>query len=51
MVEHQVQRRDPWSNTVLPALTAGKSLSASLPAWQTAIADQAKSLGYTVVTK
>jgi ABC-type glycerol-3-phosphate transport system substrate-binding protein len=41
----------PWSNTVLPALTAGKSLSAALPAWQTAIADQAKSVGYTVVTK
>jgi ABC-type glycerol-3-phosphate transport system substrate-binding protein len=41
----------PWSNTVLPALTAGKSLSATLPAWQTSIADQAKSLGYTVVSK
>jgi ABC-type glycerol-3-phosphate transport system substrate-binding protein len=40
----------PWSNTVLPALTAGKSLAATLPAWQTAIANQAKSLGYTVVT-
>ncbi len=41
----------PWSNTVLPALTAGKSLSALLPAWQTSIVNQAKSLGYTVVTK
>jgi ABC-type glycerol-3-phosphate transport system substrate-binding protein len=41
----------PWSNTVLPALTAGKSLSAALPAWQTAIVNQAKSEGYTVVSK
>jgi len=41
----------PWSNTVLPSLTAGKSLSATLPAWQTSIADLAKSLGYTVVNK
>lgn len=38
----------PWSNTVLPALTAGKSLAAVLPAWQTAITNEAKSLGYTV---
>jgi ABC-type glycerol-3-phosphate transport system substrate-binding protein len=41
----------PWSNAVLPALTAGKSLSATLPAWQTAIVNEAKSVGYTVVTK
>jgi ABC-type glycerol-3-phosphate transport system substrate-binding protein len=41
----------PWSNAVLPALTAGKSLSAALPAWQAAIVNEAKSLGYTVVTK
>ncbi|MCW2930101.1 MAG: putative transporter substrate-binding protein [Actinomycetia bacterium] len=41
----------PWSNTVLPALTAGKSLSAALPAWQTAIVNEAKSEGYTVVSK
>jgi ABC-type glycerol-3-phosphate transport system substrate-binding protein len=41
----------PWSNAVLPALTAGKSLSAALPAWQAAIVNQAKSLGYSVVTK
>jgi ABC-type glycerol-3-phosphate transport system substrate-binding protein len=41
----------PWSNAVLPALTAGKSLSAALPGWQTAIVNEAKSVGYTVVTK
>jgi hypothetical protein len=41
----------PWSNTVLPALTAGKSLSAALPAWQTAIVNEAKSEGYTVVSQ
>jgi len=41
----------PWSTTVLPALTAGKSLSDTLPAWQEAIVNQAKSVGYTVTTK
>jgi ABC-type glycerol-3-phosphate transport system substrate-binding protein len=41
----------PWSNAVLPALTAGKSLTSTLPAWQTAIANEAKSVGYTVVTQ
>jgi ABC-type glycerol-3-phosphate transport system substrate-binding protein len=41
----------PWSTTVLPALTAGKSLSDTLPAWQTAITDQARSVGYTVTAK
>ena len=41
----------PWSNAVLSALTAGKSLSSSLPAWQTAIVNEAKSVGYTVVTR
>jgi ABC-type glycerol-3-phosphate transport system substrate-binding protein len=41
----------PWSNAVLPALTAGKSLTSALPAWQTAIANEAKSVGYTVVTQ
>ena len=41
----------PWSNTVLPALTAGKSLAQMLPAWQTAIVNQAKSVGYSVVTR
>jgi ABC-type glycerol-3-phosphate transport system substrate-binding protein len=41
----------PWSSTVLPALTAGKSLAQTLPAWQTAIVNEAKSVGYSVVTK
>ena len=41
----------PWSTTVLPALTAGKSLTETLPAWQDAIVNQAKSVGYTVTTK
>ena len=41
----------PWSNAVLPALTAGKSLTSTLPAWQTAIVNEAKSVGYTVVTQ
>nr|WP_243876663.1 hypothetical protein [Streptomyces sp. 846.5] len=40
-----------WSSVVLPALTAGKTLTATLPAWQTAIADQAKSVGYQVTTQ
>lgn len=41
----------PWSNAVLPGLTAGKSLTSLLPSWQTAISNEAKSDGYTVVTK
>jgi hypothetical protein len=41
----------PWSNTVLPGLTAGKSLSELLPAWQTSISNEAKSVGYTVTNK
>lgn len=41
----------PWSNTVLPELTAGESLTDVLPAWQTAIVNEAKSVGYTVTTK
>jgi ABC-type glycerol-3-phosphate transport system substrate-binding protein len=40
-----------WSSVVLPALTAGKTLTATLPAWQSAIADEAKANGYTVTTK
>ena len=41
----------PWSSAVLPALTAGQSMTAILPAWQSAIANEAKSVGYTVVTQ
>ena len=40
-----------WSSVVLPALTAGKSLTATLPAWQTAISDEAKANGYTVTNQ
>jgi ABC-type glycerol-3-phosphate transport system substrate-binding protein len=40
-----------WSSVVLPALTAGKSLTETLPAWQEAIVNEAKSVGYTVTTK
>ncbi|MDQ1583858.1 MAG: hypothetical protein QOF36_1912 [Microbacteriaceae bacterium] len=40
-----------WSSVVLPALTAGKSLTETLPAWQDAIVNEAKSVGYTVTTK
>ena len=41
----------PWSNAVLPALTAGKTLTETLPAWQDAVTNQAKSVGYTVINK
>jgi ABC-type glycerol-3-phosphate transport system substrate-binding protein len=40
-----------WSSVVLPALTAGKTLTETLPAWQTAIVNEAKQVGYTVTTK
>lgn len=40
-----------WSSVVLPALTAGKTLTGTLPAWQTAITNEAKSVGYTVTNK
>ncbi|MFJ5266582.1 ABC transporter substrate-binding protein [Streptomyces sp. NPDC088387] len=40
-----------WSSVVLPALTAGKSLTATLPAWQNEIANEAKAQGYKVVTQ
>jgi ABC-type glycerol-3-phosphate transport system substrate-binding protein len=40
-----------WSSVVLPALTAGKTLTETLPSWQDAIVNEAKSVGYTVTTK
>jgi ABC-type glycerol-3-phosphate transport system substrate-binding protein len=40
-----------WSSVVLPALTAGKTLTATLPAWQTAISNEAKANGYTVTNQ
>ena len=41
----------PWSNAVLPALTAGESMTQIMPAWQTAIVNEAKASGYTVVSQ
>ena len=41
----------PWSNAVLPALTAGESMTQAMPGWQTAIVNEAKASGYTVVTR
>ncbi|EWM18437.1 ABC transporter substrate-binding protein [Kutzneria sp. 744] len=40
-----------WSSIVLPAVTAGRTLTETLPAWQSEIASEAKSVGYTVTTK
>jgi ABC-type glycerol-3-phosphate transport system substrate-binding protein len=40
-----------WSNVVLPALTSGKTLTETLPKWQTAIIDEAKTVGYTIAGK
>ena len=40
-----------WSSVVLPALTSGKTLAQTLPAWGNEIANEAKSVGYTVTTK
>jgi ABC-type glycerol-3-phosphate transport system substrate-binding protein len=40
-----------WSSVVLPALTAGQSLTATLPAWQSAISDEAKADGYAVTNQ
>jgi ABC-type glycerol-3-phosphate transport system substrate-binding protein len=40
-----------WSSVVLPALTSGQTLTATLPAWQTAISNEAKANGYTVTNQ
>ncbi|WP_329139698.1 extracellular solute-binding protein [Streptomyces sp. NBC_01476] len=40
-----------WSSVVLPALTAGKTLTETLPAWQSAISDEAKADGYQVTNQ
>ena len=40
-----------WSSVVLPALTSGKTLAQTLPAWGDEIANEAKSVGYTVTGK
>ena len=41
----------PLLSVVLPALTAGHSLTSTLPAWQKSISDEARADGYTVVNK
>jgi hypothetical protein len=38
-----------WSSVVLPALTSGKTLAETLPAWQREIANEARTQGYKVV--
>ncbi|GHJ41491.1 ABC transporter substrate-binding protein [Streptomyces sp. TS71-3] len=40
-----------WSGVVLPALTAGHSLTSTLPAWQKSISDEARAHGYRVINK
>jgi len=40
---------DIWQSSVVPALVAGKSMSSQLGTWQTALTNQAKVFGYTVV--
>lgn len=40
-----------WSSVVLPALTAGKSLTSTLPAWQKTISNEAKADGYKVTNE
>jgi ABC-type glycerol-3-phosphate transport system substrate-binding protein len=40
-----------WSSVVLTALTAGQTLTSTLPAWQTAISNEAKANGYTVTNQ
>ena len=40
-----------WSSVVLPAITSGRTLAETLPAWGNEIANEAKSVGYTVTTK
>ena len=38
-----------WASTVSAGMAQGKSIESLLPAWQTAITNQAKVLGYTVM--
>ncbi|MFE9355056.1 ABC transporter substrate-binding protein [Streptomyces olivaceoviridis] len=40
-----------WSSVVLPALTSGKSLTSTLPAWQKEISNEAEAHGYKAVTR
>ncbi|WP_406841588.1 ABC transporter substrate-binding protein (plasmid) [Streptomyces sp. AHU1] len=40
-----------WSSVVLPALTSGKTLTKTLPAWQQEISNEAEAHGYKVVNQ
>jgi hypothetical protein len=51
LVEHQVQRRHPLVERGAAGADGGQVADLDLPAWQTAIANEAKSVGYTVVTQ
>ncbi len=44
----QYSQEGIYSSTILPALTAGETLTSKLPDWQTAIEQKARSLGYQV---
>jgi multiple sugar transport system substrate-binding protein len=37
-----------WASTIDPGLTAGKTITSMLPAWQSAITDHAQADGYQV---
>jgi ABC-type glycerol-3-phosphate transport system substrate-binding protein len=37
-----------WASTIVPGITAGKSIVSMLPAWQSAIAEHAQADGYSV---
>lgn len=39
-----------WADTVVPGITSGKSLSSLLPAWGSALRNQAQTLGYSIVS-
>jgi ABC-type glycerol-3-phosphate transport system substrate-binding protein len=44
----QFSQEGIWAKTIDPGLTAGKTITSMLPAWQAAIANYAKADGYTV---
>lgn len=44
----QFSQETIWSKTILPAVAAGKQVAPMLPAWGTAIKDEAQTFGYSV---
>ena len=44
----QFSQEAVWAATIDPGLTAGKSITSMLPAWQTAITNYAQADGYHV---